>query len=81
MALPVSESCVCEGFIWYAQQKKTSAKGSVPPKEKVEVSQLWAGQSLDGKGLSSVRRRMKSQCVVELGWDLEQNPLQWILTS
>lgn len=50
-------------------------KGSVPPEEKVEVSQLGAGQSLDGQGLFSVRRRMKRQCVVELGWDSEQKPL------
>lgn len=49
--------------------KKPNGKGSVPPGEKVEVSQLWPGQNLDGKGLFSVRRRMKSQCVVELGWD------------
>lgn len=50
-------------------------KGSVPPEEKVEVSQLGAGQSLDGQGLFSVRRRMKRQCVVELEWDSEQKPL------
>lgn len=42
--------------------KNPSGKGNVPPEEKVEVSQLWAGQNLDGEGLFSVRRRMKSQC-------------------
>lgn len=57
--------------------KKPSGKGSVPPEEKVEVSQLWAGQNLDGKGLFSVRRRVKSQCVVGLG---AKSTLCWILS-
>lgn len=55
--------------------KNLSVEGSVPPEEKVEVSQLWAGQNLDGKDLFSVRRRMKRQCVVEPGWDAEHDPL------
>lgn len=60
---PPASVKVLFGFI----AKKPSVKGSVPPEEK--VSQLGAGQSLDGQGLFSVRRRMKRQCVVELGWD------------
>lgn len=52
-ALAFSECCVWEGFIG-VHSKKISVKGSVPPEEKVEVSQLWAGQSLDGEGLFSV---------------------------